>query len=430
MKPGGSWGGLFTRATAFFMSVKPEEKPQESKKLTADHFTSQAVKAINALNDEWYNVNTGIWDDAWWNSGNALTTLAEFAKLRPEAANKINIGGYLHNTFLQAQNTQVTTLKNVDDLGMVASVNTMGAPGKTVAQKHKAQDAEELRQQWGKNTWENLKKRNFANFINDFYDDEGWWALGLIRSFDATGNQDFLDDAVIIFDDMRTGLGGPCGGGLYWSKERKYVNAITNELYLAVAASLANRIPSDPRYLDIAHDQWKWFRSSGMINSKSLINDGLTGQCKNNGMQTWSYNQGVILGGLVELDRALRARHGKTEAGLLRTAGKIAHAAMDHLANADGILVETDKCETRRGNCGRDGQQFKGIFIRNLRYLHEAAPSPKYRRFILDQAVSIWENNRDAKNRLGVAWAGPFVKATGPSQSSALDALVAAIAVA
>jgi len=38
--------------------------------------------------------------------------------------------------------------------------------------------------------------------------------------------------------------------------------------------------------------------SSGMINSEYLINDGLTNDCKNNGETTWTYNQGVILGGL------------------------------------------------------------------------------------------------------------------------------------
>lgn len=45
-----------------------------------------------------------------------------------------------------------------------------------------------------------------------------------------------------------------------------------------------------------------------MINEKNLINDGLTinadATCVNNGEITWSYNQGVILGGLAELYKA------------------------------------------------------------------------------------------------------------------------------
>jgi len=41
-----------------------------------------------------------------------------------------------------------------------------------------------------------------------------------------------------------------------------------------------------------------------MINNEKLINDGLTKDCRNNKQETWSYNQGVILGGLLELSKA------------------------------------------------------------------------------------------------------------------------------
>lgn len=428
MIPGGSWSNLLTRAVVFLKSVKANETEAVVERPSADEFAARAIGAIETLNEEWYDPQRGIWDEAWWNSGNALTTLADFASIRAEDANSINVGGYMHHTFLQAQNAHVTTMKELDNFGMVVSLNCMdddeGCPPSRASRR----------------SGRARRKRNFQDFVNDFYDDEGWWALALIRSFDVTEDRAYLDDAVIIFNDMMTGLGGPCNGGLFWSKERKYVNAITNELYLSVAASLANRIPSDPRYLQIARDQWAWFKASGMINKNNLINDGLDGSCKNNGMQTWSYNQGVVLGGLVELHRAnggnlnaaasnMTATNGNSN-NLLAEAKTIARAAIKHLSNPDGILVETDKCELRGGHCGRDGQQFKGIFVRNLRYLHEASPEPEFRDFILDQAEAVWENNRDKSGRLGVAWAGPFVKATGPSHSCALDAIVAAAAVA
>ena len=104
-----------------------------------------------------------------------------------------------------------------------------------------------------------------------------------------------------------------------------------------------------------------------MINSQNLINDGLDlSTCKNNGQNTWSYNQGVILGGLTELNRAQKLPQ------LLETAQTIADAAIAHLSDSNGVLHDT--CEA---NCGADGVQFKGIFMRNLMALNLAVPSAR-----------------------------------------------------
>ncbi|KAH7050482.1 glycoside hydrolase [Linnemannia elongata] len=216
-----------------------------------------------------------------------------------------------------------------------------------------------------------------------------------------------------------------CMGGIFWSKDRKYVNAIANELYLTVAAALANRIPSNRTYAQIAVNEWKWFQGSGMINGQSLINDGLDENCKNNGLQTWSVNQGVILGALVELSK------GSLLGGrVLNTARTLAKAAIKALSNQDGILVETDKCETQDNACGFDAKQFKGVFIRNLGYLNQVIGDGDIRAFILRNADSVLSKDRDSNNRMGVAWAGPVIAANGASHGSALDALVAAARVA
>ncbi|KAK2594147.1 hypothetical protein QQS21_008146 [Conoideocrella luteorostrata] len=336
---------------------------------TKAQYVQDASTAIKALNSNWYDQGSGIWDGAWWQSGNALTTLADFAILQPGEANSLGIPQTIMNTFRNAP-------------------------------------------------------KKFPGFMNEFYDDEGWWALGLIHSYDATLDDAYLEMAVDIFNDMRTGAGGPCNGGIFWKKDRKYVNAIANELYLAVSASLANRIPSNNTYAKIATDQWNWFRQSGMINGQNLINDGLTDDCKNNGLQTWSVNQGVILGALVELSK------GSPLGGdVLNQARTLAKAAIRALSNQNGILVETDKCETQSSLCGFDAKQFKGVFIRNLGYLNQAIGDGDIRAFILRNADSILSNNRDKDNKMGVAWAGPVVGVNGASHGSALDALVAAVRV-
>ncbi|KAI1083403.1 glycoside hydrolase family 76 protein [Whalleya microplaca] len=363
-------------------------------------YKSETVDALKTL-QTWYNGNTGLWDTTgWWNSANCLTVLADYAALDAVGSATLNIPGILQNTYEQAQKTTVQATKKLSTAGLPTSSYTR-------VSKVSKRDA--------------ITKRGFDNFLNDYLDDEGWWALAMIHSHDigvmGLGDQQYLQAGVEIFEDMKK-WNSSCGG-IYWSKVTNYTNAIANELYFSVAASLANRIPAQKDYyVNIANTQWNWFKNSGLINKDNLINDGLTDDCKNNGMQTWTYNQGVILGGLVELNAATG------DASLLDEAKAIASAAISKLSK-DGVLFEG--CEP---NCGSDGSQFKGVFMRNLGYLQRAAPMEAFRNFLLNNADAIWANNRNQNNELGGTWNGPYTNATAGTQSSALDVLVAAARVA
>ncbi|KAJ4294460.1 hypothetical protein N0V90_008151 [Kalmusia sp. IMI 367209] len=259
--------------------------------------------------------------------------------------------------------------------------------------------------------------------------DEGWWALGWIAAYDLTNNRRYLNQAESIFKDMHAVFGKTnCSknvggiGGIWWDRNQTYVNAIANELFFSTAASLANRAESSSSYLSIAKQQWAWFKGTGMIRDNSTINDGLDLQtCQNNGGTIWTYNQGVVLGGLVELSKATG------DTSYIDTAHRIATASIATLAPS-GIL--RDPCEP---NCGPDGSQFKGIFVRNLLILHEVSPRDEYRELFEKNARSIWKRNRNKRNELSISWAGPFdpaYPANASTQSSAMDCLVAAVAVA
>ena len=188
-----------------------------------------------------------------------------------------------------------------------------------------------------------------------------------------------------------------CGGGVWWSKKTQGKNAIENELFLAVAASLANRASTPEqrqKYLAWAQKEWAWFHDSGMINGEHLINDGLNSSdpahCTNNGRNTWTYNQGVILGALVELNKAA------PDPALTETAASIALSAIEHLTDADGVLHESNQAHT-----GGDVPQFKGIFSRNLMLLNNAFPNRSSTRASpRPMHESIWNKDRDAANHL------------------------------
>jgi predicted alpha-1,6-mannanase (GH76 family) len=228
--------------------------------------------------------------------------------------------------------------------------------------------------------------------------------------------------AQLIFADMAGGWDTTtCGGGIWWSKDKTYKNAIANELFLSVAAHLANRVEKHQRaqYETWSQREWTWFTSSGMINDQNLINDGLDSSnasaCKNNGKSTWSYNQGVILGGLAEFSDFSRDRN------VLIQAARIANSAIRHLTDANGILH--DSCEP---NCGADGPQFKGIFMRNLVQLNAKSPTAAYKLFANANADELWNDAQGPNHSFGLVWSGPFDVADASRQSSALDAIIAA----
>ena len=157
---------------------------------TSDEYSRESFSAAQSLQSHWYNEGTGLWGNAWWNSGNAFTTLADLGKLRPGSAIGLNLKHVIQNTFERAQQARVSTLKTFTHQGMMSTQSCVNGQG----------DCGNVRRA--------LAGRAFPNFLNHYYDDEGWWALGLIHAYDYAGNQAYLDAAVRVFQDMQTGLGG------------------------------------------------------------------------------------------------------------------------------------------------------------------------------------------------------------------------------
>ncbi|MCX5214727.1 ricin-type beta-trefoil lectin domain protein [Kitasatospora sp. NBC_00240] len=259
-----------------------------------------------------------------------------------------------------------------------------------------------------------FEKHKASNFVNEYLDDTGWWGLVWVQAYDLTGNPAYLQMARTDAEYIHGYWDSTCGGGVWWSTAKGYKNAIPNELFLQLTAALHNRVPGDTTYLNWAKQEWNWFKGTGMINSSHLVNDGLTSSCKNNGQQTWSYNQGVVLAGLAELSKATG------DAGLLTTARQIADAAVSHLSK-NGIL--TEPCEP---GCNQDAVSFKGIFVRGLRQLATAARTTAYDSWLNTQASSITAHDTNSGG-FGVSWAGPIRDVSSSTTASAEDALVAAL---
>lgn len=313
-----------------------------------------------------YDAASGMWStEGWWNDANSVSVVAEAASLEP--------GKY--------ENVLAGTLKNGQ---------TVHVGGHAI----------------------------HPDFINKFYDDEGWWALAWIKAYDVTKEQKYLKAANVLFEDMTGGWDSTCGGGVWWSKDRKYKNAIPNELFLSVAAKLANRTEGKARekYLEWAKREWAWFDASGMINGESLINDGLTSDCRNNKRTTWTYNQGVILGGLADLSQA------EKNLQLLSRANAIALAAITKLTDDNGVLHDPVEPVCKGG----DTVQFKGIFVRNLIELQMASPHDEYLKFLATNASAVWNQARLDGQGFSCSWSGPAEDRGAGATTSALAPLLGA----
>ncbi|KAL7619373.1 hypothetical protein AAE478_009910 [Parahypoxylon ruwenzoriense] len=337
------------------------------------NMTRASVDAMMSLYDE----ATGLWDpnnqgSSWWQSGVALHALVNYM---------INTG---------------------EDDYLSQAINTVEIQRKPLA--------------W----W----PEGDGEFRADSTDDTGWWALAMTSMYELTSNYEYLEiaklDEAYMYEYWNTTT---CGGGLIWNiPAETYHNAISNELYLELTARLHNLIPGDTTYLQRSLQEWQWFSKSSMINAENLVNDGLTDDaaCVNNGRTTWTYNQGVILGGLVELS------HATEDSSYLDTARAIADAVIESAELVqDGTL--TEPCNTIQ-DCEPNGTSFKGIFVRELAKLNDALSGHPYAAFIAANAQTAYANaRREGTDLYGFKWQGPFDDITIGTQEAAVDLLVAAL---
>ncbi|MDX3760840.1 glycoside hydrolase family 76 protein [Streptomyces sp. AK02-04a] len=320
-----------------------------------------------------YDPYNGWWPSSWWNSAAVLTALIDSSR----ATGRHDYDWVIARTFDRNKGTFAAGVRSSDAIE--------------------------------------------GDFISRSIDDSGWWAIAWIDAYDYTGDSRYLNEAVTIADYVQQYWDpGTCGGGVWWDRERTYKNAVTNGQYLWLSTALHQRIPGDTVWLQRAKTSAAWYRSSGMIGSSGLVNDGLTSACANNGSTVWSYNQGLAIGGFTELWRTTG------DGSLLTTARTLADAAISSPTLTSGGVL-TESCDVGSASCDDNQKQFKGIFMRNFADLAKATGSGTYRSYVQEQADTLWARDRSSLNALGERWAGTSPNPTDwRTQAGALEALTAA----
>ena len=323
------------------------------------------------------NDSTGIWPDAgWWNSANLLTAVIRYADVNGQKEKFIPI---IEDVFKKTRKFPV-----------------YNAEGKFMFE--------------------------CENYVNDFYDDEGWWALAWIDAYKLTQNSEYLKMAEKIFADMTTGWSdNVSGGGIFWKKNPLvYKNSIANNLFALTAIRLYQQTKNE-KYAEWFEKEVNWYLKTGMYNTENnMIEDGLdqkTGEPNRGGF--YSYNQGVAMAVLAEMYEY------KQDKKYLELAENLAQSALKNMVTENGILRERNT-EIAAGN---DGVQFKGIFMRHLSFLYRVTGKQIYKDFMLKNADCIMANNYDeASKSFGCYWYGPFKEVKTAANSSALECVIEAAA--
>lgn len=239
--------------------------------------------------------------------------------------------------------------------------------------------------------------QNVSFFIqcNGYYDDEAWWALAWMRAYQVSqytkSIPEYLDLSKKITLHLKQGWNNDCNGGIPWRHCGKDKMTIQNSIYLNVLNGLYKLTNNSEYYLDMKKSL-KWLMNSNIVRN-NYIYDGLNESCINNCVPGYTYNQGLLLPILKNMNYDTLALG-------------IAHNVLGFDENKNyvwhnRILREYD-CVIN-GSCNDDQKMFKGIFMSFLKDYNLMEKSKRITDFINNNSISIISILND-KNNMSLIW--------------------------
>jgi len=261
--------------------------------------------------------------------------------------------------------------------------------------------------------------RAARGWLVDYYDDEAWMTMALLRAFDLTSDQRYLDTAESIYQDIMTQWDTSCCGthlgGIWWDKKKSQKATASNGGPVIAGVRLAKRT-SKPEYLDFAKQVYGFWMSDMVDQTSWAIYDHLNPD-GSRGPGALTYNHGLMIGAGLELNAATGEAHYLTESHAF------AHYMLAHAVQASSAGPVLNDFGS---NCEGDCAAWKGIGYRYLALLFQKDPTHQdYATLLSDDAKAIWTLARDpATDHFGSIWSGPPPASGGvEKQGSAAMAL-------
>lgn len=223
---------------------------------------------------------------------------------------------------------------------------------------------------------------------NDFYDDMEWMALALLRGYQASGNETYLNSVLYLWETIKRGWNEHYGGGISWKTNQiEYKNTPANMPAGILAARLYQET-GEQEYLDWALKIFKWQNKTLVDPVTHIVWDGINRE--GNGLidKEWifSYCQGTYIGCAAELFKITG------DETFLTLAGQTAEASLSYVFFADGRIMKSEG--------GGDGGLFKGIYIRYLSEYIELVKDRKWINILIENGKSLWTTGRNSSTGL------------------------------
>lgn len=255
-----------------------------------------------------------------------------------------------------------------------------------------------------------IYKKNGNRYENHYFDDMEWIALTMIRLYEATGAQKYMDTAKQLWKAILTAWSDQLGGGLFWrgydnAAEKQQKNACSNGPGSLIACRLyANGVDKDVN-LEWAKKIYEWEKANLVEKDGKVIdNIDLSGNKTN---WNFTYNQGTYLGTAHELFKITGDRSYLIDACL---------AANYTLNNkcTNGIL-------SKEGNQnGDDAGLFRAVFIRYFVKLAledalDINTKNAYKNFLYTNSTKLWSTARPNASPATYYWNRDWTISSLPS---------------
>jgi predicted alpha-1,6-mannanase (GH76 family) len=267
--------------------------------------------------------------------------------------------------------------------------------------------------------------QNARGWSRDFYDDENWMALTLMRAYDVLHDPQYLQRAVDLFLDIQSAWDETCcgaqKGGIWWRTLHDSKVTAINGGAIITAVRLYEHT-KEASYLAFAKKVYAFWSANMVDPATGHVYDHIIAAGDVNTTWSFTYNEGVMIGAAVALASATG------ESSYLDAAHRFAAymLAKESAQTPSGTILSDGKCGRPGGD---DGEQFKGIGARYLALLYEADRShTEYRDFLVRSSDAIWNAARDpATGLVSCDWAGPYDANTNSVNSLSSAAMTVAV---